>query len=229
MDDAQFFGHITNPTSGTTKVVFVTFGSTDDEICIFTEFGLKVSIVDLRTSKSVDINSPKFYTPGTASKGFKYRPHTGNLALLTRHGGKDVISLHAKETYEVTRSWYPDTIDAQGLSWSPDGRWLVIWESSAHGHRAVVYTADGHMFKSWNGPIQSTTDEVDSTLGAGVKLYDWSKDVTTIAISDFSSRVNIVTAPTFTEVVSLIHSASVSPENGLRVGIYGSNPHKHHN
>jgi hypothetical protein len=104
--------------------------------------------MNLTTSKSVDINSPKFYHPGNASKGFSYRPGTKNLALLTRSGGKDIISIHARESLEVMRSWHPETIDAQGIVWSPDGRWLAAWESASQGHRIFVYTADGHLYKT---------------------------------------------------------------------------------
>ena len=215
--DSDFSAIIKNPTSTNTTSVHVTFGSTADEVCVFSEFGLKVSIVDLSTSKSVDINSPKFFTPGTASKGFTYRQHTGDLAFLSRHGGKDVISLHAKEGYEVTRSWYADTLDSQGLNWSLDGRWLVVWESPAHGHRALVYTADGHLFRTWNGPTQSIRDGVDFTLGPGVKLYDWSKSGSLVAVSDFSDRISVLSVPTFTEVVSFQHSTSISPSKMLQV------------
>lgn len=184
---------------------------------MFTEFGLKLSIVDLRTSKSVDINAPKFFSPGTAGKGCAYRPGTNNMALLTRHGGKDVVSLHARETYAVTRSWYPDTVDAQGLSWSPDGRWLVVWESSAQGHRALVYTADGHLFKAWNGPIPLSEDEVDTALGAGIKLFDWAKTGESVALGDFGRRVSVLAAPSFTESMNLLHTLSVTPADSLQV------------
>jgi hypothetical protein len=215
--NAQFSANITNPTSGTTKVAFVTFGSTDDEICVFSEFGLKLSIIDLRTSKSVDINAPKFYSPGTAGKGCAYRPVTKNLALLTRHSGKDVISIHARETFEVTRSWHPDTVDAQGLSWSPDGRWLVVWESAAQGHRSLVYTADGHLFKSWNGPTPVLDEEVDIALGAGIKLYDWAKTGASVAVGDYSRRVSVLEAPSFIESMSLLHTTAIKPADTLQV------------
>lgn len=214
--DAQFSANISNPTSGTAKVVFVTFGATDDEVCIFSEFGLKLSIVDLPSTKSVDINAPKFYSPGTAGKGCAYRPITNNLALLTRHSGKDVVSIHAIGTYEVTRSWHPDTLDAQGLRWSPDGKWLVVWESAGHGHLALVYTADGHLFKRWSGPTQ-ISDEVDFSLGAGVRLYDWSEPGSSVAIGDYSRRITVVSAPGFTEAVTLLHMTAVTPADTLQV------------
>lgn len=216
----QFSASITNPTSGTTKVAHVTFGANDDEICVFTDFGLKLSVFNLTTSRSVDINSPKFYNAGVAARGFSYRPYTTNLALLTRSGGKDIISLHARDTLDVTRSWLPDTVDAQGICWSSDGRWLVVWESASQGHKIVVYTADGHLFTSWKGPLSLSEEDRDILLGPGIKLFDWSRTGAHVAIGDYSRRVTILAAPSFTESVSLLHATAVKPADSLQVWVH---------
>ncbi|KAH8602306.1 hypothetical protein B0O99DRAFT_136598 [Bisporella sp. PMI_857] len=214
--DPQFSAIITNPTSGTTRAVHISFGATDDEICAFSEFGLKLSVFSLSTSRSVDIGNPKFYNPGVAAKGLSYRPVTLNLALLTRTGGKDIISIHERHTLEVTRSWNPDTIDAQGLSWSADGRWLAVWESSSQGHQFLVYAADGYLYKSWNGPIPVAGD-VDLSSGPGIKMFEWNKPGTHVAIGDFSRRVTVLSVPAFTESMSLSHTAAVKPAENLQV------------
>ncbi|KAN0115491.1 hypothetical protein V8E51_005035 [Hyaloscypha variabilis] len=213
----NFAANILHPTSGTTKVTFVSFGANDDEILLFSDFGLKLSIFNLATQRSVDINSPKFYNAGVAAKGFSYRPVTSNLALLTRSGGKDVISIHAKVTLDVTRSWWPDTIDAQGISWSADGRWLVVWESASQGHKILVYTADGHLFKTWNGPVPISEEDSDIALGAGIKLFDWSRHGALVAVGDYSRRVTILSAPSFTETTSLFHTETVKPAESLQI------------
>ena len=184
---------------------------------MLSEFGLKLSMINLKTSRSVDINGPKFYNSGSASKGISYRPVTKNLALLTRSGGKDVISVHARDTLEVVRSWAADTLDAQGLDWSPDGKWIVVWESAAQGHRALVYTADGHLFKSWNGPTPVSDEEADVALGAGIKLYDWARTGTNVAVGDYSKRISVLAVPAFTETVSLLHTTSIKPAEILQV------------
>jgi hypothetical protein len=215
--DPQFSANITHPTGGTTKVAFVSFGATEDEICVFSEFGLKLSIFNLSTSKCLELNAPKFYNPGVAGRGISYRPGTSNLALLTRSGGKDVISIHMRDTFEVKRSWYSDTIDAQGLSWSPDGRWLAIWESASQGHRMLVYTADGHLYKTWNGPTPISEDETDLSLGAGIKLFEWNRTGSQVAVGDYSRRVTILSTPSFMEATSLLHTTAVKPTETLQV------------
>lgn len=186
-------------------------------MCIFSEFGLKLSIFNLSTSRSVDINAPKFYNPGVAAKGLSYRPRTLNMALLTRSGGKDIISIHAQDTQEVTRSWHPDTVDAQGLAWSPDGRWLTIWDSASQGHRMLIYAADGYLYKAWNGPTLIIEEDTATSLGPGIKLLDFNKTGTHVAVGDYSGRVTVLTTPAFTESMNLVHIVSVKPAESLQV------------
>lgn len=93
----------------------------------------------------------------------------------------------------------------------------MIWESPAHGHRALVYTADGHLFRTWHGPTQSVREGVDYTLGPGIKQHDWSKSGAFIAVGDFSERITVLNAPAFTEVVSLQYSNFVTPSDSLQV------------
>lgn len=181
---------------------------------MFSEYGLKVSIYNLSTSKAVDINAPKFYNAGVAKRGYSYRPHTSHLALVTRSGGKDVVSIHNPGTLDVMRSWWPQTIDAQGVYWSADGKWLVLWESGSQGHRLFVYTADGHLFKTWNGPL--STDE-DIALGAGIRIFEWCENGAYIAIGDFSARVTLLSVPSFSEAMSLVHPATVNPAESIQV------------
>jgi hypothetical protein len=178
--------------------------------------------MNLATSKSVDINSPKLYHPGNASKGFSYRPGTRNLALLTRSGGKDIISIHTRETLEVMRSWHPETIDAQGILWSSDGRWLAAWESASQGHRIFVYTADGHLYKTWNGPTPTCHEEADIELGAGIKMLDWNKTGTHVAVGDYSTRVTLLATPAFNEFMNVAHTAAITPAESLQVRMVSS-------
>lgn len=193
------------------------FGGTYNEVCVFSEFGLKLSIFNLATSKSVDISSPKFYNQGVAAKGTSYRPVTHNLAILTRSGGKDIVSVHAKNTLEVMRSWYPDTIDAQGLTWSPDGKWVAVWDSASQGHKLLIYTADGHLYKTWGGPTHVSEEEGDSALGAGIKLFAWNQTTSQVAIGDYSKRITLLTSPSFTVSMSLLHTTTIKPADALQV------------
>ncbi|KAI8217253.1 WD repeat-containing protein WRAP73 [Colletotrichum sp. SAR 10_77] len=162
---------VRNPASPNFKPTFVQFGASDSEILMCSSFGLKFSVFDLTTSRAVEIGSPKFHQPTSAPRGFALRPGSGHLALLTRVAGKDIVSIHHPTTRGVQRSWHPETVDAQGLTWTPDGRRLIMWESAAQGHKVLFYTADGHLLNTWSGPSAFEPEEKHFDLGAGVKIW----------------------------------------------------------
>lgn len=215
--DALASATITLPTSGASKASFVCFGASADEVCVFTDLGLKVSVFDLLAATSVDIPSPKFYAARNATRGFACRPGSGNAALLTRRGGKDVLSIHARRSYEVLRSWTADTVDAQSLQWSPDGRFIALVDSAAHGHKLLLYTADGHLFKVWKGPSSLSLENQHVELGAGIRGVEWSSQANWIAINDYRNTVTILAAPSYSQTFDLRHSVTVEPSRTCQV------------
>lgn len=215
--DTHFVGKISDPTSTTTKTTAISFGATHDEIMAFSDFGLKLSIINTVTSKSVEILSPKIYTAGMASNGYSHRRDSGHMALLTRCSGKDIISIHARPSYEITRSFIPDTIDAQGLCWTPDGKWIAVWESAAQGHKILLYSADGHLYRLWRGPEVLSEEDKDFDLGPGVKTLEWTPNGRHLAVGTHSLTVSVVTSPSLSSFVSLRHTNVIEPISGLQV------------
>ncbi|KAK3939905.1 WD repeat-containing protein WRAP73 [Diplogelasinospora grovesii] len=215
--DDSFHATVRSLVGSGTKPPYLGFGASDTEICVVSSFGLKFAIYDLASSKAVEISNPKFFSPATARKGFSFRPRTRHLALLTRTAGKDMISVHAFPTREVQRSWAPDTIDAQGLVWSPDGRWLVVWESAALGHKVIFYTPDGQSFKTWTGPPNPAPGSRDYALGAGVKLVQFSADSRHLAVGDNSRCVCIFGMASVTETMWLQHPNNLVPKDTIQI------------
>jgi hypothetical protein len=215
--DSQFHAAIRNPFAGTAKPSFIQFGAKDHEVCICSAFGLKFAVFDLATSKAAEINNPKFHHASSAARGFSFRPGTSHMAFLTRAGGKDVVSIHHPATREVQRSWHPDTVDAQALAWTTDGRWLVIRESPAQGHKVLFYTPDGNLFKAWIGRHGSTADGQDFELGAGVKFCQLSPNAKLAALCDHTRCICILDMTAVTETVRLVHPTTVTPKDTLQV------------
>jgi len=226
---------VRNPMPPAARPTFIGFGSSDADVCVCSSFGLKLALYDLATPpaapRAVEISSPKFFGPTTACRGFSFRPGTRHLALLTRTAGRDMISIHHPATREVQRSWSPDATDAQGLRWSPDGRWLVAWESPSQGHRVLFFTPDGHPFRTWAGPREGAAATAatspaggtaaaaardggaDPTLGAGVKLVEFSPDGRRLAVADSSRRLCIFDLASVSEAMRLQHPATVVPRD----------------
>lgn len=200
------------------KPTFVQFGSSDSEVLICSQFGLKLTIANLTTSTSVEINQPKFHHPSSAPRGIALHPGTGHLALITRVSGKDTISLHDPVTRQVQRSWTPDTEDAQALTWTSNGRWLVVTESASQGHKLLFYTADGQLFKTWAGPSGFATDTKDYEMGAGIKVCDLNSDSTRAAVGDHTRDVYVLDITAVTDLSRLQHPTSLVPRDTLQAG-----------
>ncbi|KAH6896963.1 WD40-repeat-containing domain protein [Thelonectria olida] len=213
--DSSFHATIRNPVGGSGKSLLVKFGARDAEILIYAAFGLKLVIFDLSTSKAVEINNPKLYLPASISRGLSFQPHTQHLALLTRASGRDVVSIHHPVTRQIQRSWYPDTADAQGLTWTPDGNWLLLWESPAHGHKLLLYTPDGQFFRSIGAANLAGGDDAD--LEPGIKLCSLSPDSALCAVGDYSRGVQILNTRTWRTDLSLLHPTTLIPKDTLQV------------
>lgn len=209
---------VRNPASPNFKPTFVQFGASDSEILMCSSFGLKFSVFDLTTSRAVEIGSPKFHQPTSAPRGFALRPGSGHLALLTRVSGKDIVSIHHPTTRGVQRSWHPETVDAQGLTWTPDGRRLIMWESAAQGHKVLFYTADGHLLNTWSGLSAFEPEEKHFDLGAGVKVCQVSPDGARIAVCDHTRNVCILDTKPATASMRLEHPAAIVPKDTVQVG-----------
>ena len=216
--DDDFHATIRNPLPPAAKPVLVGFGASDYQICLCSSLGLRFAIFDLRSSKAVEVANPKFHaTPSACCRGFCFRPRTGHLSILTRTSGKDMISIHDPDSVQAQRSWYPDTVDAQGLIWAPDGNWIVTWEAPAHGHKVLFYSADGNLLKTWSGPQPLVAADSDLRLGPGVKLLEFSADARRLAIGDSSRRICVLDMASVTESLRLQHPNSIAPTDTLQV------------
>lgn len=145
----------------------------------------------LVTSKHIEIANPKFYT-----RGFGYRPCTSHFAILTRSSTRDVVSIHQNTTYRISSTFTLPTLDAQGLRWSPCGRWLAIWDSAASGYKVLVYTADGHLYRTHEKPCE----------GLGVKTVEWSPSGDFLTVGSYDGKLCFLSNYTFSPVRILTYS-----------------------
>lgn len=176
-DDSQWHS-VVNGGCGNLKLAHVCFGYSADEIMLFSVSGIKVVIWSFATNQALaEIRDPK--SPATC---YDFRPRTGHLAILTRASGHDTLLLLSPKSYELVRSVNLTTVDAQGIKWSPDGRWLAIWDIPSMGFKVWIHTADGHLYKTYTGGQDA------DHIGLGIKTLKWSPNSNLLAIGDSNQR-----------------------------------------
>jgi WD40 repeat protein len=179
------------------KMTSVEFGQNGDEVVAFSDSNLRVSIWNLTSGKCVKIRDPKFTT-----KGHGWRPRTGHLALLARPAAQDIIMVHAPTSYQIINQNVLPNFDAQGLKWSPDGRWIAVWDAASRGFSLDIYTPDGHLYRNCSRKPEQDVD------GLGVKTVEWSSLGDILAVGDFDNKITLLSHLT---VGSLCQQASLLP------------------
>lgn len=169
---------ISNLAGQSGSFVDIQFGSTEDQILLFSDFGLKVILLTLSTRRGVELKAPK-----QTIACYGHRPRTGHLALLTRPSLHDVLLYLKPDGSGPVVPVEPATVDAQGILWSPDGQWLVLWDIASAGYKVLIFTADGHLYKTYCGGQDA------DTFSLGVKTLRWSPSGEILAIGDFDNRV----------------------------------------
>ena len=155
------------------RIVDVAFGHTADEVLVLSDFGAKLTIWSLLTSRGVEVRDPKYMV-----KCYHHRPGTGHLAILTRPAAQDILMLLQPGSHELVKSVEMPTIDAQEVAWNPEGDWLAISDTASSGYKVLIYTADGHLYKT----ISNSVNNVDISLG--VKCIKWSPSTNTLSVGD---------------------------------------------
>ncbi|KAG6008587.1 hypothetical protein E4U21_004227 [Claviceps maximensis] len=217
--DPSFRAVIRNPSAPLGGISLVRFGATDWEVVTCAPFGLKLSVFDLVSSRAVEINNPKFFQPASASRGFSIRPATGHLVVLTRVGGKDIISVHHPSTRQITKSWHPDTSDAQGIQWTPDGQWIILWETPTQGRKLLIYSADGHHYRTLvaSNLMLNSSDVIESDMQLGIKTCQLSSDSKLCAIGEHSRGVVVLQTQIWRSMMRLWHPSVITPSETLQV------------
>ncbi|KAF1995624.1 WD40 repeat-like protein [Amniculicola lignicola CBS 123094] len=209
--DPKWQAVISNGSGGMGKNVHVAFGRTEDEVVVFSDYASKATIWCLRSGRTVEIKDPKF--SGKEGKGWGYRPGCRGggaevLAMLCRAAGQDLLMLLAPGTYKVVKRVEVGTVDAQGLKWSGDGRWIAVWDAQGVGYRLDVYTADGHLYRTIARETPMEYNEF-GIEGLGIKSVEWVPGGEYLAVGGWDRRVRILSTRTFAPVVFLEHTEIV--------------------
>ncbi|KAL8665414.1 MAG: hypothetical protein Q9202_002307 [Teloschistes flavicans] len=179
-----------------TKLASIDFGHALDEIIVISDFGWKLQIWSLTTKRAVEIKDPKSVT-----SSYSYRPSTGHLALLTRPAAHDFLLILAPDSHEILSTWELATADARGVKYSPDGNWLVVWDTASAGCRVLLLTADGHHFKTF-----STSEQ---ELSLGVSCVQWGPRSAWLAIGECGRSMTVLSKNTFVPHFIFTHGSTI--------------------
>ncbi|KAF2718792.1 WD40 repeat-like protein, partial [Polychaeton citri CBS 116435] len=166
------------------------------------EFG-KAKLWDLETGVGVDLGDLKTTCDRSSWQVRSKDPNACLLAILSRHSAEDTLTLHSPSTSKSLEAVRLKTIDAQGLSWSPDGRWLALLDTPSAGQGVHIYTPSGHAFRSY----PPTTDMED--IGLGVKAMIWSGDGSVLALTRFDGKIELLNTRTFTPFAFIEHTTTI--------------------
>lgn len=187
MNEPTWTATIEKAASNFGRIADLAFGHTPNELLVFSDYGIKLTIWSLLTCRGVEIRDPKYVV-----HCYSYRLRTGHLAVLTRPATQDVLMLLSPGSHVLTRSIELPTVDAQEVAWSPDGCWLAVREAASCGHKVLIYTADGHLFRTYNGIDDS------GEIGLGIKRMRWNFFDGSLALGDYNDNVTILSKNTVT-------------------------------
>lgn len=181
----------------------IDFGGDENEIVAFHAWNTKLTVFGLDTGRSQVVKTPKFFH----SNGFGYRPTTRQFAVILKPDAADLLTIHGFRSYELINRAALPTVDAQGLKWSPDGRWIAVWDAASTGTKVLIFTADGQLFRTYTGSPDS-----DPVFDLGVKGIEWSPVNGRTGMSEFLAVGKV------DGIVDILGSKTVSTPTGRRLG-----------
>ena len=181
LSDPRWHAMISGASSSIGNISNVEFGSTKDEVLVFSDFGVKLTLWSLITSRGVEIRDIKFPVGGHS-----LRPKTGHLVVLTRVGTRDTVLLLSADSRELISTWELPTVDAQGIKWSSDGKWVTAWDAASYGSALYIYATQGYLFRTYYGKQDS------DGLDLGIKSVEWDPSKKGLAVGSGDGAVTLL-------------------------------------
>eukprot|EP00697_Spironema_sp_BW2_P004277 gnl/Spiro4/15820_TR8515_c0_g1_i1.p1 gnl/Spiro4/15820_TR8515_c0_g1~~gnl/Spiro4/15820_TR8515_c0_g1_i1.p1 ORF type:complete len:470 (-),score=132.29 gnl/Spiro4/15820_TR8515_c0_g1_i1:102-1448(-) len=161
---------------GAAGVVHARWSPDGRHILTTADFNLRVTIWSLVNRSVSCIKFPKF-----SSKGLSFSNNGQYMALAERRECKDSVGIYACDTWQMVKNFGTDTQDLADLSWSPDDRYIAVWDTTLV-YTLLVYTPDGHCvhrFRAYENAL-------------GIKSVAWSPSSRFLAIGSYDQKVRII-------------------------------------
>ena len=120
------------------------------------------------------------------------------MALAERRDCKDFVSLFDCSMWELIRHFPVETNDLAGISWSPDGKVLCVWDSILD-YKLFLYSIDGRCLATYSAYEHAL----------GIKCVKWSPTSQFLAIGSFDQKLRILNHATWKTVAEHFHAPCV--------------------
>ncbi|KAJ3065863.1 WD repeat-containing protein wrap73, partial [Quaeritorhiza haematococci] len=170
-------------------------GFDDGDEVLMKEIKLRVTVWSLIDGSAYYMQYPKF-----DDRGYCFRSDGKFFALAERRGGMDYISIYNCEDGTMLKHFPVDTGDLENISWSPDGRYIAIWDSSLV-YRVLIYYPDGRRVADYSA----------YNMGLGIKTVRWSPSSQFLAIGSYDQNVRLLNCYTWKPIIEFSHPQSLAP------------------
>ncbi|KAI9356321.1 hypothetical protein DFJ73DRAFT_823870 [Zopfochytrium polystomum] len=160
----------------------------------FSEFQLRITVWSLVDKDAAYIQYPKF-----SNRGYCFRPDGRYFALAERREGKDTLSIFDCDDWTILKHFPVETNDLEDLAWSPDGRFIAVWDSYLD-YKILIYHPDGR-----RAAVYSAYDH-----GLGIKTVAWSPSAQFLAVGSFDGKLRLLNHLTWKPIIDLSHPTTLS-------------------
>eukprot|EP00842_Homolaphlyctis_polyrhiza_P006033 jgi/Hompol1/6430/HPOL_002895-RA len=160
----------------------------------FSDFQLRITIWSLCTKEAFYLQYPKF-----SDRGFCFRSDGKYFLLAERVEGKDHISIFECKTWTMLKRWPVATNDLDGVLWSPDGRFIAVWEPSIE-YDILIYHPDGRLASKYSA----------YDTGLGIKTVRWSPSGQFLAVGSFDQKCRLLNHYTWKPLIEFTHPSQLT-------------------
>ncbi|KAG0191222.1 WD repeat-containing protein wrap73 [Apophysomyces sp. BC1034] len=137
--------------------------------------------------------------PKFIDKGCESSPDGKYIAIVEDRNGKDYVAIYSGSTLMLLRHFATETVDLENIRWSPDGRFLAMWDNCLY-YKLLVYRLDGELCMSY----QAYED------GLGIKSVSWSPNGKLLAVGSYDQKVRIIKVSDWQPIAVLCHTSTLT-------------------